>query len=742
MFGINIIDTASVGNSGLSATRIAEVKASITAAAEVWGRYIDAPNAVIDIELTIDNIPGSTLATAGSFFSSSNGQDFESVVTQEFVADADLSPGSVDGTLRIDLANLQSNSFYFFDTSFEPDPAGLQFGQFDFMSVMVHEFAHILGLTIASNFTTPFDTMTQVIGGVNFFTGANAVAANGGNNVELTGSHLIAEDLLDPSTTNGQRGIVTPVHVGIWEDIGVPIVTASSGADELYGFELFDDTLSGLGGSDTLSGLTGNDTLIGGGGNDTLIGGEGSDTMTGGAGADTFFFGAEDEGGVVTDFSAVDELDFATATLAQSVLSSASQSGANAVLTLNGTDITLNGVDSGVLIRSGSSLVIDTSAPSGPSQGNDTYNYSMADGDVTISLSEEDATSGTQDRVIFTDLALADVQLSENGTDLEISWQNGGQSGTLTLAEGGVHIERYEFANGAELREIEVDRFGTGDRLVGTATADVLIGTDGRDFILGGGGNDVLDAGATDGGVQALYGQGGSDEYLVSKANGAVRITLNGENDAKFRGSDTLNLVDLALEDVTFSELSSGDLRVSWNDGTDSGFVQMAGGGTHIEVFEFSDGSVLSSIDVDLFGTIDRLIGTSANDLIVGTETSEYIIGGNGDDTLNAGGSDGGVQRLYGRDGSDTYEIEKANGSVRVVLNGENDATHAGTDTLHFTDLVESDISISTLTSGDVRLSWNTGGDSGFVQLADGGQHIELFEFADNSLLTYEELFV
>lgn len=68
MFGINIIDDASVAASGLSNAKIAQIKASIEASAEAWGRYIDAPNAVIDINLTIDDIPGVALATAGAFF--------------------------------------------------------------------------------------------------------------------------------------------------------------------------------------------------------------------------------------------------------------------------------------------------------------------------------------------------------------------------------------------------------------------------------------------------------------------------------------------------------------------------------------------------------------------------------------------------------------------------------------------------------------------------------------------------
>lgn len=737
MFGLNIIDTPSVSASGLSAAKIAEVKASITAAAAVWGQYIDAPNAVIDLELTIDNIPGSTLATAGTFFFSSNNQPYESAVTTEFAADTDLNPGTRDATLRIDLETLEDESFYFFDTSFEADPAGLGFSEFDFMSVMVHEFGHVLGLSIASNFTTPFDTMTQVINGVNFFVGANAVAANGGNNVELTGSHLIAEDLLDTTTVNGQRGIVTPIHVGIWQDIGVPIIAPSAGADTLYGYEQFEDTINALGGNDTVYGLTGIDTLNGGAGDDTLVGGRGIDILTGGTGADIFQFDEIDEGAVVTDFEQTDVLRFSSAAAAQSVLASAQQSGANAVLTFNSTSITLNGISSSTLTQAGTDIIAGTA---GPSLGNDVYPYQKSDGIVTIGVDIEDATSGTNDRVVFSDLDLAELELRNIDGNLEFFWQDPGVSGALRLADGGTHIERFEFADGSVISSAAVNVFagGTADRLTGTSGSDKIFGTASREYIFGNNGNDTLDAGGTDGGIQLLYGREGSDTYSLSKANGSVGIVLDGENDAIHGGFDTLQFTDLALEDLTLSTLGNGDLSLAWNDGTNSGSAELAGGGAHIERFEFADGSALTGIGVNQFagGAVDRLTGSGGNDIITGTASREYIFGNTGNDTLDAGATDGGIQYLYGRHGSDTYLVDKANGPVGIVLNGENNAVHGGNDTFRFTDLALSDLTFSTQNNGDLRLSWNDGIDSGFALIAQGGTQIERFEFADGTTIS------
>jgi len=40
-----------------------------------------------------------------------------------------------------------------------------------------------------------------------------------------------------------------------------------------------------------------------------------------------------------------------------------------------------------------------------------------------------------------------------------------------------------------------------------------------------------------------------------------------------------------------------------------------------------------------------------------------------------------------------------------------------------------------------LRIQWTDGSDSGEVRLSLGGQHIESFEFADGSVLSYDELF-
>ncbi len=94
-------------------------------------------------------------------------------------------------------------------------------------------------------------------------------------------------------------------------------VTFLNDLDNLVlGFNDSDDVINGQGGDDIILGLSGDDVLRGGAGDDILDGGLGSDVKTGGPGADTFRFGADliasggGDGDVITDFEAIDRIDF------------------------------------------------------------------------------------------------------------------------------------------------------------------------------------------------------------------------------------------------------------------------------------------------------------------------------------------------------------------------------------------------------------------------------------------------
>ena len=280
MFKIKLTRADNVAQSGVSAQRIALVEAAIQKAAEIWGQYIDAPNATIDIELNLLDLPGFALFGAGSTLT--NG-DRSSTTIDELKANADINRGVVDAGVGVDIASLNDPNFFFFDDTFEPNPGGLGANQIDVLGTLVHEMAHVLGFDARL-----LDRFLEIQNGQTVFTGPAATAANGGKPVPFVreGNHLESSDLLDPFVNEGERGVITPVHVGILQDLGLPVKTATAGNDDLFGYELFNDIIRGGNGNDNITGLSGNDRLFGENGNDILLGGAGNDVLDGGNGDD------------------------------------------------------------------------------------------------------------------------------------------------------------------------------------------------------------------------------------------------------------------------------------------------------------------------------------------------------------------------------------------------------------------------------------------------------------------------
>ncbi|MGB0966990.1 MAG: serine hydrolase [Halocynthiibacter sp.] len=92
---------------------------------------------------------------------------------------------------------------------------------------------------------------------------------------------------------------------------GNDVLRGGRGDDQLSGGD-GNDVIRGGRGSDTISGDDGLDILFGGRGADVLEGGAGDDVLTGGRGADLFVFRSGDGADIVTDFSAIDSLVFAS----------------------------------------------------------------------------------------------------------------------------------------------------------------------------------------------------------------------------------------------------------------------------------------------------------------------------------------------------------------------------------------------------------------------------------------------
>ena len=112
--------------------------------------------------------------------------------------------------------------------------------------------------------------------------------------------------------------------------------------------------LDGGGGNDIVRGLDGDDTLSGGAGTDRLAGGAGTDILTGGEGDDSFVFKSDfalnaSSADAVLDFGDTgnDRLVFEQSLGAATVTDQTDGSGV--VITINGSDIEVDGADAGLL---------------------------------------------------------------------------------------------------------------------------------------------------------------------------------------------------------------------------------------------------------------------------------------------------------------------------------------------------------------------------------------------------------
>nr|WP_319382822.1 M10 family metallopeptidase C-terminal domain-containing protein [uncultured Roseibium sp.] len=350
------------------------------------------------------------------------------------------------------------------------------------------------------------------------------------------------------------------------------------------------DDLIGNSADNTLLGNNGDDDLTGGGGNDILRGGYGNDTMSGGAGNDTVYYTNGDK------------------------------------FWVNGTpqDVGGSGVDT-LVMESGS--VFNTSGLSwygfetfiGAGRndrvaGNDdTVDYVLDGGggnDTLIGSGGDDELIGGSGNDFLRGGWGSDIVSGGSGNDTiyygsgDVFWDNGtprdiGGSGrdTLIIETGskfntsGLSWYGFEEFQGAEKNDRVVgNEAGVDYRMNGGGGNDFLKGNGGTDTLIGGSGNDTLDAGGSSGGWQQLEGEAGNDSYVVSSDGGFIDIV-----ELVGKGIDTLLFKDLTVSDVEASTDSDSNMLLSWASG--AGQVRINDLGTHIENFEFSNGTVLQADD-------------------------------------------------------------------------------------------------------------------------------------------------
>ncbi len=429
-------------------------------------------------------------------------------------------------------------------------------------------------------------------------------------------------------------------------------ISGTDQGDGLYGYAGNDTITAGLG-DDVLMGAGGDDGLNGGDGNDILIGGTGSDTMDGGTGNDIYIFNPGDSVDRISDSAGIDRVEFEFATTPAVI--DVHRSGADLAIKLRSglaegtwllindgvannpieefffrqdgsTGTTLTSAD--ILARLTVPTVVGTDANDSLSgtladeefygglgndglsgaggndllsggDGDDFYAFELGYGVDTI-----EETSGF-DEIRMLGLARADVDIyvKTRGSDLEIHSKDTTDTLIVKNWTSGVsaQVESMRFFGDgtvltlADLNASDVRGSGGADTLRGSAGNDRLYGDAGNDTLLAKGGNDTLDGGA---GNDSLQGDVGNDTYLFRSEWGADTIldndTTAGNTDTAAFGSSIRPL------DLVFSR-SGSDLAVTRHGSADSITVQDWYGGSpyHVETFRASEGSVLTSTQVD-----------------------------------------------------------------------------------------------------------------------------------------------
>lgn len=537
---------------------------------------------------------------------------------------------------------------------------GLDANEFDFLSVAVHELAHLIGFGTAPSFLN--------LSNGNVFNGPAAQAEydiSPGSSVPLNDSaHWLSglqdegrETAMDPDLAIGTRKLLTQLDFAALKDTGWDVLEGA-GSDEGSGGSLFtiqlvngvantliiqddgdlDNGLSEyiLNGNPPVSFATQGDGVLVIGGDDqdqisvlsldsqftgvlTVNGGDGDDELT-------------------LDHNALNQLTFNgqggndSLRLQGNDASRITHSFVNAhdgsVLLADGSDTTVNytGLDPIVDLVTATERVFtfqnaadvitlgdDGVAGNGLSRISSVSSSELVD--FTAPLSGVSINAGDGDDTVLVQALdnLFSVPVTINGGAGNDSLDGGGTSSGLVL-DGGDGNDTLRGGSQA-------------DSLLGQAGQDSLSGGDGEDTLLGGAGDDVLSG---DDGADELQGEDGSDTL----SGGFGDDTLNGG-----AGIDRIaesGDVDFTASSLTLTGLGTDQLAdlegAVLTGGASANLFDLTGSSLQVTVFAGSGhDTVLGSSQADV------LHGEGGNDSLSGGEGGDSLFGGDGQDSLDGG---------------------------------------------------------------------------------------------------------
>lgn len=499
---------------------------------------------------------------------------------------------------------------------------------------------------------------------------------------------------------------------GSWGD---DVLYGGTGNDLLYGDHALsdrstftaDDFLDGGEGDDEVHGMAGDDVLAGGDGNDTLLGGEDDDWMDGGAGADVLWAGVGHDS--LSGGSGNDRL---LGDLGDDLLDGGSE--ADVLYGGDGADELFGGAGNDFLFGDG----LNTPESIGGTGGNDFLDGGDGDDEVQGMIGDDYLFGGAGN-----DLLLGqegdDTLFGDDGNDQV----GGGEGDDLLYGDAGEDL---------------LDGYVGIDRLFGGDGNDGMAGGEGNDSLYGDAGNDTLQG---DQGNDVLVGGAGNDIYNFSLGDGQDTIT----DAAVGTEGNLINFFGgIPPESLTFvHDPLQQLLTIQVNGGSDS--IRLLGFDPNtfqyvIETLRFADGSFVSLAD-QLPPPGGLVEGTDEANLIRTSSGDDTVFAGAGDDVVQAGdGNDtlvggGGSDTLQGGVGQDRYVFNAGDGADTIVdIAGEGNqlvfGAGLGSSVLTLRRGLGNTLEIHGLLSGD-RIQIGA--------LVPGASPISTFEFADGTVMTFEQ---
>jgi Ca2+-binding RTX toxin-like protein len=456
------------------------------------------------------------------------------------------------------------------------------------------------------------NTASNVVINLNLATQAALIGAAAGDtltNIENINGSLVGINNLTGGNTTDNRlvgGAAADRLIGGGMN---DTLIGGAGNDVIFGdyVDTFSTVAGAADGNDTLEGGAGNDILIGGLGNDTLRGGDGDDTLVGGIGNATTALTAvyTNDGGNDT-FDGGDGTDTAYAYYtgrAGGVSFDLGNLDGNSAITLDGANIGSFTSVERVIFRGGT--------------GND-----VVRGGGTL-----DTLVGNEGDDILDGWYGNDTLSGGLGNDTLIGGE-GLDTATYVNATAGVNVDLRIQGTAQDTGGEGIDTLSGIEYLTGSSFGDTLRGNDEFNLII----DNAVATTATAGQTDALYGYGGDDSILVTRASGTVSTNIIMD------GGDGNDIIELRSGALTAAPVAVADGLST---------------ATYLSVGATGDRNA-DNVTVDAGAGNDRIILTGV--------ASATVNAGSGNDTLSIS--------MRGGAGVNNYQLTLGAGADVVQLAG------------------------------------------------------------------------